>query len=575
MKIKEIIINNYRCFADENTISLGNEGKNLFLYGENGSGKSSFCKALNLFFDATDKRRTTSLINQNFKNSPFEKINHISQGSIGIHFTDNSKCRLDENGYSNESILEELNLIRRTKGFLEYKNLLPIYLYSDKKNNLFRLFIEGPFSSLRNPLTHKLISTEWNDRKRIKPLPNFYKGIFLLAESLEDQTNIILKYFDPTLTIKFKSRKTWTTGELYIEVFVNDVKLKNYGDYFNEAKLVALSISIYLSIILKQSSEIVKEKESESIPKLIVLDDVFIGMDLGNRIPLLKILNTLFDEYQIIITTFDENWYKLAEFYLQKGAWKFVKSYTNNHDPFSIKSELVDSDKEDYLNKAKFHFGRFDYPACANYQRKAIESKIKEILPDNLQSYPAEDGSIKRNDKLKTNYNNLIKYLDDCELDTQPFLDFMLYARVILNPLSHDNASSPIFKAEVESVFGFIDSLDNIMLEPLRIVHSDEVHILKLSVKDNADIWHQYKFELVDNLKRVRQGDRVGYAPCRVLLKAAKLAQDEWVEVTSQVPECIRRKYLSIMSEHNVAPTQFQDAFRNNSNIFIKDMKCI
>ena len=125
------------------------------------------------------------------------------------------------------------------------QNLIPIYLTDKKKNNLFRLFVEGPFATLRNPLTKKLISTEWNNRKSIKLTPDFYKGVFSLADELVNSINIFLKYFDPNLKITFKSRKTWTTGEIYVEVFIKEKKIKNYNDYFNEAKLVALSISIY------------------------------------------------------------------------------------------------------------------------------------------------------------------------------------------------------------------------------------------------------------------------------------------------------------------------------------------
>ena len=570
MKIQEIQINDYRSFVGKNSIMLDKSGKNLFLYGENGSGKSSFCRALNLFFDASDKRRISSLISQNLINSPFENVEREINSSIDIHFNNNVKCTLDKDGFSNEAIIDSLSQIRRMKGFLEYKNLLPIYLYSDKKNNLFRLFVEGPFSTLRNPLTNKLISTEWNDRKKTKLSTDFFKGIFSLAESLEDKINVILKYFDPNLEIKFKSKKTWTTGVLYIEVFIQKTKLNNYGDYFNEAKLVALAISIYLAIILKQGNEV--EKESEENLKLIILDDIFIGMDLGNRIPLLKILNDLFSSYQVVITTFDENWYNVAEFYLERKKWKFIKAYSDNLNPTKIRSELMDSLKEDYYYKAKFYYKRFDYPACANYQRKTIEKKIKEILPDNLLTFASEDGSIKRNDKLNTNYENLIKYLKASELDTTPFEDFKLYSKTILNPLSHDNASSPVYKREVEALFDIIDSLNNIEIRLLKKVNENGSQILKLSVQDDNEIWHQYKVELVDNLKQIKQGVKIGYAPCRVIVKSTKTDKEEWIDVESDKPECLKLKYESIIAKHNGVATHYSEAYKNNKNVAIKDM---
>ena len=50
MRITEIKLNNYRAFYGEHTISLDKDGKNLMVYGENGSGKSSLFTALQNFF---------------------------------------------------------------------------------------------------------------------------------------------------------------------------------------------------------------------------------------------------------------------------------------------------------------------------------------------------------------------------------------------------------------------------------------------------------------------------------------------------------------------------------------------
>jgi len=48
MKIKTIEINNYKAFYGKYEIDV--KGKNLFMYGENGSGKSSLFYALKDFF---------------------------------------------------------------------------------------------------------------------------------------------------------------------------------------------------------------------------------------------------------------------------------------------------------------------------------------------------------------------------------------------------------------------------------------------------------------------------------------------------------------------------------------------
>ena len=51
MRIQTIENNNYKAFLGKHTINVG--GKNLFIYGENGSGKSSLYYALKDFFQAS------------------------------------------------------------------------------------------------------------------------------------------------------------------------------------------------------------------------------------------------------------------------------------------------------------------------------------------------------------------------------------------------------------------------------------------------------------------------------------------------------------------------------------------
>lgn len=51
MKIKKVEVRNYKAFCGKHIINIG--GKNVFIYGENGSGKSSFYFALKDFFQSS------------------------------------------------------------------------------------------------------------------------------------------------------------------------------------------------------------------------------------------------------------------------------------------------------------------------------------------------------------------------------------------------------------------------------------------------------------------------------------------------------------------------------------------
>ncbi len=51
MRIQKVTINKYKAFTKSEEIPIN--GKNVFIYGENGSGKSSFYYALKDFFQSS------------------------------------------------------------------------------------------------------------------------------------------------------------------------------------------------------------------------------------------------------------------------------------------------------------------------------------------------------------------------------------------------------------------------------------------------------------------------------------------------------------------------------------------
>ena len=54
MKIQKVEIKNYKAFYGKYEINVA--GKNLFVYGENGSGKNSFYYALKDFFQSSNEQ---------------------------------------------------------------------------------------------------------------------------------------------------------------------------------------------------------------------------------------------------------------------------------------------------------------------------------------------------------------------------------------------------------------------------------------------------------------------------------------------------------------------------------------
>jgi hypothetical protein len=295
-------------------------------------------------------------------------------------------------------------------------------------------------------------------------------------------------------------------------------------------------------------------------------------MDMSNRIPLLKIIDDLFVDYQVILTTFDESWFMLAQYYQQKSKWKFTRVYSNKNTNNLPNSFIYDKEETNYKNKALAFLEMHDYPTSATYLRKSFEKIIKELLPYNKLHHVNEEGEIKENSKLNSNYENLIQILDECGIKNKTLDDFSLYMKILLNPLSHDNSKSPVFRRELEEAFKILDFLQNIEKKIVKEVNQIDNQILKISIKGDDEIWYQYKYELLDNLTRYKYKQNLGYLKCRINLLSSKKDKEEWVEIKRNSPNDIVNEYKSLCEKHGSEIQDFTKVFKTNKNVAISDI---
>jgi hypothetical protein len=159
-------------------------------------------------------------------------------------------------------------------------------------------------------------------------------------------------------------------GKIIPKIRFQDTDIPDFNDFLNEARLTSLAICIYLASL---------KTIPERTYKILFLDDVFIGLDMGNRIPLLTILKEYFADYQVFITTYDRAFFELAKKQLGNTTWKsvevYVGEYTFNNQKY-LKPAIVQS--SDNLERAKERFEAFDYPSAGNYLRKYLEDLVKK-----------------------------------------------------------------------------------------------------------------------------------------------------------------------------------------------------
>ncbi len=471
IKINSIKLNNFRFFTDENS-SFEVNGKNVLIYGENGSGKSSIYKAFQF------------LAKPEISKFEFDESRNIfvedGETYLEFDFSNGETLRIDEDHLSLDGAYIFIEKLSVSKPILDYKSLLNI-TYSqnyqniqNEKKNLF-LFFETLLENYPIESNQRLKDIKQSGEKY------FTKFKTILKDEIFHDINYFLTFFNHNIKITdihFDAFNKETT--LDIEIF--DKTVEKYHLFLNEARLSALAISIYFSIIKKLFSYL----ENESL-KILVLDDLLISLDMNNRLHLVDILKSEFSDFQIFFFTHDKG---LFEIFKDKMEWKAFEIYVDRHSdgyevPFVKKNE-------EYSELAKQHFKNRDYPASANYLRKEVEKyfikklgidKLDRLIDlakkeDNYQKleecFPKLTGALKsfehckniqdsqkREDKCLEFANVVLKAVKTVEeiINENSFHDINGIKNRILNPQSHYDTSTVIYKKELEEAIKLIDKL--------------------------------------------------------------------------------------------------------------------
>ncbi|QQT55346.1 ATP-binding protein [Sphingobacterium multivorum] len=484
-RITNIKIRNCGAYFDEYSIPL-NSGQNLFIYGENGSGKSSLYKALNSFF-------RNSVSTQEFTKNLF---NNNNDGIVEIEFSDfleikgpNSESYCFSQNVSNNEVafIKDASLLN---GFLDYTDLLKIYLKSDPNPNLFELIILNllrefiPVSSASSisigdqydSLIRDLITNTRNTMSRchksgLLRIEEFDLSLRTLLDNIFILVNVYIReyFFLNDIEIEYNLEKieffypsnkksTWfLKTDLRLKILKNGTELGGeYKNFLNEARLSSVAICLYLASL--------KLFPNEVDLKLIYLDDIFIGLDTSNRIPILNILNEQFSDYQIVISTYDRSFFEACIRKLSKTGqwdWKPIELYVGETDHNNAKIEvpiLISSDSD--LEKARYFLynnQKPDYPAAANYFRKYLEHRLLEVFPDEI--FREDNLQIIDSYKLSKTFNACKKLLLQTGIVISEFENLQSYLFLLLHPLSHHNTSSNTYKRDLKEIDNYIFNL--------------------------------------------------------------------------------------------------------------------
>lgn len=553
-RIKNIKLTNFKFFFGEENLKL--DKKHTLIYGENGSGKSSIYWALHCFLHSTLKPDSASV--QKY----FLPISQSEESIKNRYAQDTEKSGVsiilehdDYNRYANinaeisDSVVntqtnQEIKLMTLSSELINYKVIYNMYLATNKSTiKLFPYFEKNlmefiDFDQDMTTVSGKKLSRnslEWwrYIKEGIQPYTNmtdpryiqFQEHVDVFNQKLKDylqlitaEANLILnKDFKENFHFKFQYTpavyndfkygndghphgRTRETKAPEIELMINLPDLpentaivKRPQSYLNEARLSAIAIAIRLAIL--------KERFIEQAPRIMVLDDLLLSLDLGNRSSLLKVLLKKYAPlYQLIILTHDRVFFDCVLNHLseeEQKKWCILEMYETEKDYKKVPAIIQ---YQTALSKAYIYFKgincSIDYNACGNNQRQALEELFKKQFE--AYSLRNENGELVQTNGLMIAgcIANAKAMYSKIGFDTGLLDELEIHRKQSLNPTSHHNPQSNFYKSEIERTFEIITLLEKHKIA--KLVPRDGT--ITLEVKCDDGTIYSYKIQILDDI---------------------------------------------------------------------------
>ena len=456
--ISSIKLKNFKAFndtPDNGMLNITLDGKNLLIYGDNGSGKSSIYEALKLSFY---KRRLLAniIVPDEEKESVIETV----------------LAREYDNKYANGFEVD----VNGTK------------TYADSTINDFDFEV-----SLLN-----LYSTIVTAEKRAESKRDTYKFLNLKTLLEREFLSIHVTYEEQDFS------ELITNVNAQLQAFKEDIQIaldidlnikideeEHLNLYFNEAK-----INLVILLLLFESIYLYSDRSTKSV---IVLDDIITSLDMANRTFLLKYILERFtpNSFQLIILTHNLEVYKLVEFIkndIVKNNNKFISGQLfeiNNIIKFLDKNfiNLSDIEKEiendptkaGNMMRRKFEFlihtlareliigSNDEADKIVKFLGKSKKVYLKKVGDNN---YTANDLVSKIEEKItnETSVAEIRTLINSYKISPAKIEEISkiingikLYRKVIMNPLSHNEA--PFATKELYESLDLLRRLDEMEFE--------------------------------------------------------------------------------------------------------------
>ncbi len=433
VRINKLTIKNYRFFADAFALDIG--GENVLLYGENGTGKSSIYRAMELL--AGKRIRTIG-----------DERNIFRDGSpeITFGFSNGTELVLDADS---ESLPDAFAFVKGLSVFtpmLDYKKLLSIHYSPSHSTNPINLYEMFRLLLRDYPVSDTLVLSQ------IKEPAKYFDALkSIINADLLHEVNLLIRHFSDDFKIsQFYFEQIFAEDGRSVEPVVRmgvdfmENAIESYHTFLNEARLSALAISLYFAAIKRLLGTL-----SPDCLKILVLDDLLISLDMSNRHKLLALLQREFQDFQIFFFTHDR---ELFELYRAKLNWKNFELYLD--DSADIPEAIV-KQGQSAIERAKGFYAQKEYDCCAFLLRKELEKLLKaHVLPREQRDKNCNELDLagliaKAKARSSGDANEMLAKLD-------------IDRRHILNPLAHDDHRNT-YSEEIRSALKDVEMLKELL----------------------------------------------------------------------------------------------------------------
>ena len=536
--INRIHICGFKAFPNDFELQL--EGKNLLMYGENGSGKSSIYYALHCMFQAPLKPDAGKKYFDPASEQHLKNLNNLDVDSkIWIDFDGRHPFiyNIDKEGYQFTLLGGKHPLPAQINGcFVNHQFLFHFFNFRNSQRiNLFPVFIKDilPFCKDDNTGLHigemydEITASIIKKGRHIHPdyisnIEYFNKAVKKVVEDINiyasDRYNESFKDEDDNeLVIRLRydsnfdkpeddTNEYWLKYDNIIELVKENGEIKERKSSYKKLNepFIGLEISEKmpdgnLRKIVKPHTYFNEAKltaialsvrfallniEKPADGRFLALDDMLISLDMSNRAKVVDFLLKISDKYKIYLFTHDKMFFEYFKHKTKKNqdAWVYKEIYMDYDKTPYIRNS------EDYLGQAEHYIKQHEYEIAGNFLRKEAEAFCKDFLPKKKQL---------TGDFAHLDLNGLIMNCKDYAaesgvIDISIFNELDEHRKFILNPSSHDSYDVAKYGHEVKRCLQTLRKLREIIIKPFLKFGSQVEFTLKTPEPRISD----YKFIL-------------------------------------------------------------------------------